>query len=199
MPQYIPYTNQLIPPPILRRTIAQTNTTFTITTITDDPQWRNDIAMLSYRERHSSSEHRLITTQARADNILGTDFGSAVPNRGTEYHYDWLDELQHQFCEHMLLGAASQLVYLDPTQSASSGWRALATQPVVTVEDKHRRRDSHVDKRPALPLTTTRVPGRWQATRRSRPELRRRHLFRLDGLQFSRGYRRHHHSSLPAR
>jgi hypothetical protein len=133
VPQYLPYTNELIPPPILASTAVQTNTTFSITTTPDDPQWRSDMGAVYVNGTllpsadYSTTAAGQITffgTQSALFQTLGTNiitFGS------TNYSTNSISQI--------LVGTASQLVFsTQPTAPVADGG-LLAKQPVVTVED----------------------------------------------------------------
>lgn len=134
VPQYLPYTNELIPPPIeVPQTTAQTNSSFTITNLPDDPQWRSDITAI-YVNGTLLNPTNYSTTTTGVLKFFGADFLS-LEKEGTNTFMISATGYSTNFASQVLVGAASQLIVSKQPVAPKADGGALATQPTVTVED----------------------------------------------------------------
>jgi hypothetical protein len=135
VPQQTPYTNWLIPPPILTtQTVATVSSTFSITNTPDDPAWRTAITRITVNgstlptAAYNTNQAGKIVFDPAQSSLLQTNGAKTIVISATGYSTNSITQT-------LAAGAAAKLtVKTQPTSPAGNGG-TLAAQPVVAVQD----------------------------------------------------------------
>jgi hypothetical protein len=134
VPQQLPYTNQLTPPPILTaQAFAATNSLFSITNTPDDPTWRSAITGITVNgfplspAAYNTNQSGLLVFDPSQDPLLQTPGLKVIVISAAGYSTNSITQL--------VAGAAAKLVVSKQPKAPAADGGALATQPVVVVQD----------------------------------------------------------------
>jgi len=138
VPQLLPYTNQFIPPPLLTaQSYIATNsyTSFTITNTPDDPLWRSSITAVTVNG--SPLPLGAVTTNSAGKLVLNPSASALLQSPGTITIAISATGYSSNSITATIVGAAAKLAISTQPKAPTADGAALATQPVVLVEDQN--------------------------------------------------------------
>ncbi len=135
VPQYIAFTNELIPPPILTAAskVSVGASSFTVPTTPDDSEWRSNLTAVTVNG--TAVPLSAITTNVAGQLTFNTSLVPALQTPGVKNIYISATGYSSNSIAQTLFGAASQLVISTQPKAPAANGAVLATQPSVTVED----------------------------------------------------------------
>jgi hypothetical protein len=134
VPQQIAYANELIPPPILTaQTFAATNSPFSVTNTPDDPLWRSSISGLTVNgsplpaAAYATNLPGVLVFDPSQSALLQSPGLKTIVISATGYGTNSIAQT--------VAGVAAKLAITTQPKAPVANGGALATQPVVAVQD----------------------------------------------------------------
>ena len=135
VPQQIAYTNELITPPILTaQTFAATNSPFSVANTPDDPLWRSSITGITVNGTtlsavaYDTNQLGKIVFDPSQSALLQSPGSKTIVISATGYSTNSIIQI--------IAGAAAKLAITTQPKAPIGNGGALATQPVVAVQDQ---------------------------------------------------------------
>ena len=155
-PQAVAYSSQPIPPPILTAQAgAKVSAQFSVTNTPDDPAWRSAITAITINgttlpaAAYNLTQAGLIGFNPAQSALLQSAGSKTIVISATGYSTNSVTQV-------LGAGAASQLVVTTQPKAPLGSGAALATQPVVKVEDAFGNVVTN-----STTVTAAAVPGTW--------------------------------------
>jgi hypothetical protein len=135
VPQQTAYSAELTPPPILTaQTFAATNSPFTVTNTPDDPLWRSSITGITVNG--SSLSSAAYTTNQAGKIVFDPSQSALLQIPGAKTIVISATGYSTNSVTLTIAGAAAKLAVLTQPKAPAVDGGALATQPVVAVQDQ---------------------------------------------------------------